>query len=142
MTSVALPRAASHEAGQTIFGHPFGDGTGLVEAVDLLHHGGLPFGPLDAFAGGAKAWSSVSRLSGEDDWARLTSVERRFERGRQWWEPITPLYGTYDCWQNPQSTPSDQPIVMPVHPSHIPLAPMYPPDFDFPTSVVIDTSGV
>eukprot|EP00962_Isochrysis_galbana_P052360 scaffold23777_cov135-Isochrysis_galbana.AAC.1 len=45
--------------------------------------------------------------------------------------PVTPLYGTYDCWQNPQSTPPDQPIVMPVHPSHIPLlAPMYPPDFD------------
>eukprot|EP00962_Isochrysis_galbana_P006497 scaffold1740_cov109-Isochrysis_galbana.AAC.5 len=47
--------------------------------------------------------------------------------------PVTPLYGTYDCWQNPQSTPSNQPIVMPVHPSHIPLAPMYPPDFDVPT---------
>eukprot|EP00962_Isochrysis_galbana_P007281 scaffold1966_cov118-Isochrysis_galbana.AAC.6 len=38
--------------------------------------------------------------------------------------------------QNPQSTPPDQPIVMPVHPSHIPLAPMYPPDFDSPTSVI------
>eukprot|EP00962_Isochrysis_galbana_P036042 scaffold12388_cov122-Isochrysis_galbana.AAC.12 len=51
--------------------------------------------------------------------------------------PVTPLYSTYDCWQNPQSTPPDQPIVMPVHPSHIPLAPMYPPDdFDFPTSVI------
>eukprot|EP00962_Isochrysis_galbana_P025968 scaffold8018_cov109-Isochrysis_galbana.AAC.3 len=39
---------------------------------------------------------------------------------------------------NPQSTPPDQPIVMPVHPSHIPLAPMYPPppDFDSPTSVI------
>eukprot|EP00962_Isochrysis_galbana_P044668 scaffold17391_cov135-Isochrysis_galbana.AAC.1 len=37
--------------------------------------------------------------------------------------------------QVPQSTPPNQPIVMPVHPSHIPLAPMYPPDFDFPTSV-------
>eukprot|EP00962_Isochrysis_galbana_P013440 scaffold3811_cov116-Isochrysis_galbana.AAC.4 len=46
------------------------------------------------------------------------------------------IYGTYDCWQNPQSTPPDQPIVMPVHPSHIPLAPMYPPDFDSPTSVI------
>eukprot|EP00962_Isochrysis_galbana_P048097 scaffold19937_cov127-Isochrysis_galbana.AAC.10 len=50
--------------------------------------------------------------------------------------PITPLYGTYDCGQNPQSTPLNQPIVMPVHPSHIPLAPMYPPDFDFPCSVI------
>eukprot|EP00962_Isochrysis_galbana_P033595 scaffold11278_cov145-Isochrysis_galbana.AAC.2 len=46
--------------------------------------------------------------------------------------PVTPLYGPFDCWQNPQSTPLDQPIVMPVHPSHIPLAPMYPPDFDSP----------
>eukprot|EP00962_Isochrysis_galbana_P026775 scaffold8341_cov128-Isochrysis_galbana.AAC.3 len=43
--------------------------------------------------------------------------------------PVVPLYGTYDCWQNPQSTPPDQPIVMPVHPTNIPLAPMYPPDF-------------
>eukprot|EP00962_Isochrysis_galbana_P001705 scaffold451_cov124-Isochrysis_galbana.AAC.6 len=50
--------------------------------------------------------------------------------------PVTPLYGTYDCWQNPQSTPPHQPIVMPVHPPNIPLAPMYPPDFDFPTSVI------
>eukprot|EP00962_Isochrysis_galbana_P018878 scaffold5475_cov127-Isochrysis_galbana.AAC.12 len=50
--------------------------------------------------------------------------------------PVTPLYGPFDCWQNPQCTPPDQPIVMPVHPSHIPLAPMYPPDFDSPTSVI------
>eukprot|EP00962_Isochrysis_galbana_P055005 scaffold26663_cov134-Isochrysis_galbana.AAC.3 len=50
--------------------------------------------------------------------------------------PVTPLYGPFDCWQNTQSTPPDQPIVMPVHPSHIPLAPMYPPDFDSPTSVI------
>eukprot|EP00962_Isochrysis_galbana_P050734 scaffold22083_cov118-Isochrysis_galbana.AAC.2 len=50
--------------------------------------------------------------------------------------PITPIYGPFDCWQNPQSTPPDQPIVMPVHPSHIPLAPMYSPDFDFPSSVI------
>eukprot|EP00962_Isochrysis_galbana_P021502 scaffold6347_cov124-Isochrysis_galbana.AAC.6 len=52
--------------------------------------------------------------------------------------PVVPLYGTYDCWQ-PQSTPLTQPIVMPVHPTNIPLAPMYPPDFDFPTTSVIDT---
>eukprot|EP00962_Isochrysis_galbana_P000749 scaffold211_cov175-Isochrysis_galbana.AAC.2 len=26
--------------------------------------------------------------------------------------------------------------IPPVHPSHIPLAPMYPPDFDSPTSVI------
>eukprot|EP00962_Isochrysis_galbana_P053843 scaffold25353_cov112-Isochrysis_galbana.AAC.2 len=24
--------------------------------------------------------------------------------------PITPLYGPLDCWQNPQSTPPNQPI--------------------------------
>eukprot|EP00962_Isochrysis_galbana_P061368 scaffold36535_cov118-Isochrysis_galbana.AAC.4 len=47
--------------------------------------------------------------------------------------PVTPLYGPFDCWQ-PQSTPLDQVIGMPVHPTHIiPLAPMYPPDFDVPT---------
>jgi len=46
--------------------------------------------------------------------------------------PVVPLYGTYDCWQNPQTTPPNQPIVMPVHPSHIPLAPMYPPEFNVP----------
>eukprot|EP00962_Isochrysis_galbana_P032224 scaffold10560_cov133-Isochrysis_galbana.AAC.14 len=47
--------------------------------------------------------------------------------------PATPLYGTFDCWQNPQTTPPNQPIVMPVHPTQIPKAPMYPPDFDVPT---------
>eukprot|EP00962_Isochrysis_galbana_P047033 scaffold19113_cov98-Isochrysis_galbana.AAC.5 len=48
--------------------------------------------------------------------------------------PVTPIYGPFDCWQNPQSTPPNQPIVMPVHPPHVPLAPMYPPDFDVPTT--------
>eukprot|EP00962_Isochrysis_galbana_P013181 scaffold3765_cov122-Isochrysis_galbana.AAC.5 len=23
--------------------------------------------------------------------------------------PVTPLYGPFDCWQNPQSTPPNQP---------------------------------
>eukprot|EP00962_Isochrysis_galbana_P006341 scaffold1708_cov117-Isochrysis_galbana.AAC.15 len=49
--------------------------------------------------------------------------------------PVVPLYGTFafDCWQNPQSTPPNQPIVMPVHPTNIPLAPMlYPPEFNVP----------
>eukprot|EP00962_Isochrysis_galbana_P030975 scaffold10073_cov136-Isochrysis_galbana.AAC.11 len=41
--------------------------------------------------------------------------------------PITPIYGPFDCWQNPQSTPPNQPIVMPVHPPHIPSTPPRPP---------------
>eukprot|EP00962_Isochrysis_galbana_P014057 scaffold4007_cov114-Isochrysis_galbana.AAC.1 len=46
--------------------------------------------------------------------------------------PSIPPRNPFDCWHNPERTPSDQPIVMPVHPSHIPKAPMYPPDFDLP----------
>eukprot|EP00962_Isochrysis_galbana_P009680 scaffold2700_cov123-Isochrysis_galbana.AAC.5 len=45
--------------------------------------------------------------------------------------PVVPLYGTYDCWQ-PQSTPLTHLIGLPVHPTNIPLAPMYPPEFDIP----------
>eukprot|EP00962_Isochrysis_galbana_P041502 scaffold15258_cov111-Isochrysis_galbana.AAC.1 len=46
--------------------------------------------------------------------------------------PCIPPRNPFDCWHNPERTPSDQLIVMPVHPSHIPKAPMYPPDFDLP----------
>eukprot|EP00962_Isochrysis_galbana_P016866 scaffold4840_cov115-Isochrysis_galbana.AAC.10 len=36
--------------------------------------------------------------------------------------PCIPPRHPMDCWHNPERTPADQPIVMPVHPSHIPLA--------------------
>eukprot|EP00962_Isochrysis_galbana_P037717 scaffold13249_cov118-Isochrysis_galbana.AAC.9 len=32
--------------------------------------------------------------------------------------PVTPLFGPFDCWQDPETTPPNQPIVMPVHPPH------------------------
>eukprot|EP00962_Isochrysis_galbana_P052786 scaffold24260_cov126-Isochrysis_galbana.AAC.10 len=47
--------------------------------------------------------------------------------------PQLPLALVPRCWQNAEKTPPNQPIVMPVHPPHIPLAPMYPPEFDVPT---------
>eukprot|EP00962_Isochrysis_galbana_P032323 scaffold10597_cov124-Isochrysis_galbana.AAC.8 len=40
--------------------------------------------------------------------------------------PCIPPRNPFDCWHNPERTPSDQSLVMPVHPSHIPKAPMYP----------------
>mmetsp|Transcript_1387 Transcript_1387/g.4434 ORF Transcript_1387/g.4434 Transcript_1387/m.4434 type:complete len:241 (-) Transcript_1387:37-759(-) len=46
--------------------------------------------------------------------------------------PMIMVRNPFDCWHNPERTPSDQPIVMPVHPTNIPKAPMYPPDFDLP----------
>eukprot|EP00962_Isochrysis_galbana_P005532 scaffold1497_cov128-Isochrysis_galbana.AAC.6 len=46
--------------------------------------------------------------------------------------PVVPLYGPFDCWQNPQTTPLTHLIGLPVHPTNIPLAPMYPPEFDIP----------
>eukprot|EP00962_Isochrysis_galbana_P008380 scaffold2303_cov113-Isochrysis_galbana.AAC.3 len=46
--------------------------------------------------------------------------------------PVVPLYGPFDCWQNPQTTPLTHLIGLPVHPTHIPLAPMYPPEFNIP----------
>eukprot|EP00962_Isochrysis_galbana_P009363 scaffold2618_cov151-Isochrysis_galbana.AAC.1 len=44
--------------------------------------------------------------------------------------PVVPLYGPFDCWQNPQTTPLTHLIGLPVHPTNIPLAPMYPPEFN------------
>eukprot|EP00962_Isochrysis_galbana_P059266 scaffold32718_cov124-Isochrysis_galbana.AAC.1 len=46
--------------------------------------------------------------------------------------PVVPLYGPFDCWQNPQTTPLTHLIGLPVYPTHIPLAPMYPPEFNIP----------
>eukprot|EP00962_Isochrysis_galbana_P024767 scaffold7607_cov104-Isochrysis_galbana.AAC.1 len=46
--------------------------------------------------------------------------------------PVVPLYGPFDCWQNPQTTPLTHLLGLPVHPTNIPLAPMYPPEFNIP----------